>query len=166
MYRLQIDSPDAQPLAGTEHALISSAGSSTGLVWAPDSRSLAFPKEGALYRSDLSGGPPKRLCDVPGTRFGGGTWSPSGVIVFSGTGTALFRVPDTGGTLTTVTTLDASAKEESHYGPWFLPDGRHLLFLALATGLGRGTIWATSSGRVRISGCASKRCNPCHARSH
>ena len=150
IYLRHIDSPDAQPLAGTEHALISS----TGLVWAPDSRSLAFPKDGALYRSDLSGGPPKRLCDVPGTRFGGGTWSPSGVIVFAGTATGLFRVPDTGGALTTVTTLDASAKEESHFGPWFLPDGRHILFLVLATGQSRGTIWATSidnPARTRIT---------------
>ena len=44
----------------------------------------------------------------------------------------------------TGTTLDEGAREASHVGPWFLPDGRHLLFLALAIGQARGIIWATS----------------------
>jgi len=143
-----IDTAEAQPLAGTE-----SGTDSTSVFWAPDSRSLAFAREGGLYRSDLSAGPPKRLCDVPGNSFYGGTWSPGGVIVF-GAHAGLFRVPDTGGTPTPVATLDAAAKEAGHFGPWFLPDGKHLLFLALATGQTRGTIWAASidnPARTRIT---------------
>ena len=61
----------------------------------------------------------------------GGTWSARGVIAFAAR-SGLLQVPDTGGTPTPVTTLDAGAKETSHTLPWFLPDGRRLLFLTLA----------------------------------
>jgi serine/threonine protein kinase/dipeptidyl aminopeptidase/acylaminoacyl peptidase len=132
----RIDSANAQPLAETDNA--------SGVFWSPDSRSLAFVKEGVLYRSNLGADPPKRLCDIPNTVFRGGTWSSSGVIVFGANAGGLFRVPDTGGAPVPVTTLDAAAKEVGHFGPWFLPDGRHLLFLALPGGNTRGIIWATS----------------------
>jgi eukaryotic-like serine/threonine-protein kinase len=143
-----IDSPDAQPLAGTERA------TPYEIFWAPDSRSIGFGKDGGVYRSDLGVSPPKRLCDVPGDILTGGSWSQGGVIVFSGPEGALSRVADTGGAPTPVTSLDAAAKEAGHFGPWFLPDGRHFLFLALATGQTRGTIWAASIDnptRTRVS---------------
>ena len=132
----RLDAVEAQPLAGTELG--------TAPFWAPDGRSLGFAKEGGLYRIALDGTAPRRLCDVPGTIFGGGTWGSHGVIVFAQGAGGLLQVSDTGGTPTPVTTLDEEAKEASHVGPWFLPDGRHLLFLALAVGQTRGIIWATS----------------------
>jgi Tol biopolymer transport system component len=141
----RIDSSKARPLAETDNA--------SGVFWSPDSRSLAFAREGVLYRSDQGADPPKRLCDIPNTVFHGGTWGSSGVIVFATVASGLFRVPDTGGVPAPVTTLDASAKEVGHFGPWFLPDGRHLLFLALPSGSTRGIIWATSIDdpkRIRI----------------
>ncbi len=149
----RLGAAEARPLAGTDR--------STLPFWAPDSRSLGFAKEGGLYRIDLDGSAPRRLCDVPGNAFRGGTWSPRGVIVFGIGGAGLLRVPDTGGISTPVTTLDPSAQEASHMGPWFLPDGRHLLFLATRTAqaLGEsqsqniGVIWATSlddPARTRI----------------
>jgi Tol biopolymer transport system component len=140
-----IDTTEAQSLAGTDRA--------TFMFWSPDSRSLAFSRERGLYRSDLGTSPPKRLCDVPVNSIRGGTWGSAGVIVFATGSGGLVRVPDTGGTPTPVTTLDAGAKEVAHLGPWFLPDGRHLLFLALA-GATRGVIWATSidnPARTRIT---------------
>ena len=42
----------------------------------------------------------------------------------------LYRVPVSGGEVTRVTTLNRSRGENSHRWPQFLPDGRHLLFLA------------------------------------
>jgi Tol biopolymer transport system component len=141
----RFDTAEAQPLAGTERV--------TDPFWAPDSRSLGFAKESGLYRSDLGAGALKRLCDVPANGVYGGTWGSGGVIVFASTAGGLFRVPDTGGTPVPVTTLDAAAKEGGHFGPWFLPDGRHVLFLALAVGQTRGIIWATSiddPARTRI----------------
>jgi eukaryotic-like serine/threonine-protein kinase len=139
----RLDAAEAQPLAGTDNA--------EDVLWAPDRRSLAFEKDGGLYRVDLDGSAPRRLCDVPGNSFQGGTWSPRGVIVFA-SASGLLRVPDTGGMPSPVTTLESGAKER-HIEPWFLPDGRHLLFLALADGQGRGVIWATSiddPARVRL----------------
>ena len=140
----RLDATMAQPVPGTDGA--------TAPFWAPDSRSLGFAKEGGLYRVALDGNAPRRLCDVPGSGFHGGTWSARGVIVFAASTGGLQQVPDTGGTPTPVTTLDAAAKEAAHISPWFLPDGRHVLFLALAEGA-KGTIWATTiddPARTRI----------------
>jgi Tol biopolymer transport system component len=129
-----IDAAEAHPLAGTDRA--------GAPFWAPDGRSLGFVKDGGLYRVALDGSAPRLLCSVPGG-FSGGTWSPRGVIVFASR-SGLLQVPDTGGTPTPVTTLNAGAKETSHTWPWFLPDGRRLLFLALAEEQTRGTIWVTA----------------------
>jgi hypothetical protein len=52
--------------------------------------------------------------------------------VFAPDGTdRLYRVSDAGGTPVPVTTLETSHKEQSHRYPWFLPDGRHFLFVAM-----------------------------------
>jgi eukaryotic-like serine/threonine-protein kinase len=139
----RMDAAEAQPLAGTDRA--------GPPFWAPDSRSLAFAKEGGLYRVALDGSDPRLLCSVPGG-VSGGAWSARGVIVFASRN-GLQQVPDAGGTPTPVTTLDARAKETSHTWPWFLPDGRRLVFLALADEQSRGTIWATAiddPARTRI----------------
>ena len=83
-----------------------------------------------------------------------GTWGARGVIVFASIGAGLFRVPDTGGTPAPVTSLDAANKEVLHASPWFLPDGRHVLFLGLAAGQTRGVIWAVAiddPARTRIA---------------
>ena len=55
-------------------------------------------------------------------------------------GTGLFRVPESGGQAVAITTLDAEAKEVSHSSPWFLPDGRHFLFLAVSARPGESSI--------------------------
>jgi Tol biopolymer transport system component len=108
---------DAKGLAGTE------GGSSP--FWSPDSRSLGFFSDGKLKTIEISGGPPIVLCDAtPGIS---GTWSPSGVIVFSpAPATALLKVSATGGAPTPATALEAG--EAGHARPTFLPDGRHFVF--------------------------------------
>jgi Tol biopolymer transport system component len=139
------DEAEGKPLPGTEGAV--------SPFWAPDSQSIGFAKQGVLYRSDVGGGPPRRLCDLPTSMLFGGTWSSRGVIV-AATSTGLIRVPDTGGAAMPITTLDAAAKEGTHAGPFFLPDGQHVLFLALATGQTVGTVWATAiddPSRTRIA---------------
>ena len=67
------------------------------------------------------------LCDAANA----GTWNRDGVIIFlRRVGEGLYRIPATGGTPTPVTTLDKSRNENFHSCPYFLPDGRHFLYLA------------------------------------
>ena len=119
----------AHALTGTEIRL--DTGTGNGLpFWSPDSRYIGFFAEGALKKVDANGGPVQTLCRV---RTGeGGTWNEDGTIVFAPDGTdRLYRVSDAGGTPVPVTTLETSHKEQSHRYPWFLPDGRHFLFVAM-----------------------------------
>ena len=110
----------AQPLAGTESA--------SALFWSPDSRMIGFFSGGKMKKIDASGGPAQALCDVTNPR--GGTWSRDGVIVFApGNNGPLYRVADSGGVPAEVTKLDPT-HENDHRWPWFLPDGRHFLYLA------------------------------------
>jgi serine/threonine protein kinase len=117
-----IDSFQAQPLAGTEGAGYP--------FWSPDGRFVGFFAGNKLKKIEASGGPPETLCDAPFGR--GGTWNREGVILFTPTfNTPLYRVDAAGGgTATEVTRLDTSKGETSHRWPYFLPDGRHFLYLA------------------------------------
>ena len=119
----------AHAISGTEIRL--GSGTGNGLpFWSPDSRYIGFFAEGALKKVDANGGPVQTLCRVQNGE--GGTWNVDGTIVFAPDGTGgLYRVSDAGGTPVPVTTLDASRKEQSHRYPWFLPDGRHFVFVTL-----------------------------------
>jgi Tol biopolymer transport system component len=122
-----IDSVVAQPLASTEGALLP--------FWSPDSQNVGYadPQNRKLKKISIRGGPPQTLCDAPYSEnfVAIGTWNPNGIIVF-GNGDAnqsLYRVPATGGVPTQITTLDKSLQESGHAWPWFLPDGRHFLYM-------------------------------------
>jgi Tol biopolymer transport system component len=124
----RIDSPAAQPLAGTEGV--------SSMFWSPDSRLLGFFVNGKLMKIDVAGGPPTTVCDVPGN-VAGGTWNQEGTIVYSAASTAnyvLWKVPAGGGTATTVWPENAKDAGVSKIRPSFLPDGRHFLYAA-ATGV-------------------------------
>jgi len=112
----------AQPLAGTEGASLP--------FWSPDGRSLGFFAGGALKRLDLGGGAPQTLAPVTGGS--GGAWNAAGVIVFSPSATSpLLRVSATGGTVSAVMTF--GPQQSGHFLPFFLPDGRRVLFTARGT---------------------------------
>ena len=135
-----LDKFDPQPIAGTSDA--------TFPFWSPDNRSIAFFADGKLRRIDIAGGAALSICDAPAGR--GGTWSVNGTIVFSPQFTdALFQVPATGGNPTAVTKL--SDKFTTHRWPWFLPDGKHFLYVAAnhaATGnTNTAVIWASLDGK-------------------
>jgi predicted Ser/Thr protein kinase len=116
-----IDSLQDQPLAGTEGAGFP--------FWSPDSRFIGFFAGGKLKKIEASGGPPLTLCDAATGR--GGTWNREGVILFTpSVSSPVHRVSAAGGVATPVTTLDTSKNEASHRWPYFLPDGRHFLYVA------------------------------------
>lgn len=130
-----LDSLDARMLPGTEGAVYP--------FWSPDSRFLGFFADGKLKKVRVEGGPPQSLSDVFYAR--GGTWGRGGMIVFSPNDRdPLYRIADTGGAPTLVTTLDPSRQESSHQWPYFLPDGRHFLYLVWSGQAGARGIYVGS----------------------
>jgi Tol biopolymer transport system component len=112
---------EARILAGTAGAMFP--------FWSPDSRSVGFFAETKLKTIDLSGGAAQVVCDA--TLGRGAAWGPGDVIIFSGGPISpLLRVNASGGTPSPFTTIDA-ALHTSHRWPFFLPDGKHLLYLAM-----------------------------------
>jgi len=106
--------------------------------WAPDSRRLGFTADGKLKKFDVTaGGPAVTIADAQATTGGIGPWSGSwntdDVIVFGRITSPLFRVSAAGGSPAKLTELDATRHETAHFAPWFLPDGRHFLYVALST---------------------------------
>jgi Tol biopolymer transport system component len=117
-----LSSVDARLLPGTEGA--------TYPFWSPDSRTVAFFADGKLKKAPLAGGPPIVLCDAPGPM--GGTWNRDGSVLFArAQGAGIQKVSSTGGAPVAVTKLENG--EIGHRWPFLLPDGRHFLFLAIAT---------------------------------
>ena len=116
-----LNSLRARALPGTEGA--------TFPFWSPDSRSVGFFAAGKLKTVAVDGGTPSEICSTPSGR--GGSWGASGIIVFAPDfQSALEQVSASGGTPKPVTVLDAS-KHDSHRWPYFLPDGKHFLYLAI-----------------------------------
>lgn len=112
-----LDAEKPELLAGTDDA--------TAPFWSPDSRSIGYFADGKLFKVEAAHGRPQQLCEVRESR--GGAWNREDVILFAGP-EGLERVSAQGGTPVLATKVDA--KEEAHRWPYFLPDGRHFVFLA------------------------------------
>ncbi|MGH9473885.1 MAG: protein kinase domain-containing protein [Terriglobales bacterium] len=122
-----LGSPQARELAGSE----------TGFLpfWSPDSSAIGFFTHGGLEGGgylvvlNLAGGLPRVL--VPSGEARGGTWAPDGTVLFAAdvTGT-LSGVPASGGAVRPVASLPPGYS--SLRFPYFLPDGRHFLCLAIS----------------------------------
>jgi eukaryotic-like serine/threonine-protein kinase len=113
-----LDADNATPLSGTEGGIFP--------FWSPDGRSIGFFADKKLKRVDDSGGSPISLFDVDGV---GGAWALNGDILFANPSGPIYRLPASGGEPSPVTELEGSAT--AHRYPFFLPDGRHFLYLAL-----------------------------------
>ena len=119
-----LDSVSARKLPDTDEASFP--------FWSPDSHYIGFFAHGKLKKIEVAGGPSQTLADASADPRGG-TWGPDGTILFGpNTTSSLFRVLATGGPATPVTELDKTRGQTTHRWPWFLPDGRHFLYLARA----------------------------------
>jgi serine/threonine protein kinase/WD40 repeat protein len=115
-----LNSDFARPLDGTSGA--------AHPFWSPDGTYIGFFAGGKLMKIAAAGGPIATLADAPNPR--GGTWSINDVIVFEADYMGgLMKVSAQGGAAEPATVLDRT-KHSTHRWPWFLPDGKHFLFLA------------------------------------
>ncbi len=116
-----MDSLDARIVSGTEDG--------TYPFWSPDSRFIGFFAGGKLKKADIAGGPALTICDAQDGR--GGTWNQQGVILFTPNfQEVIYRVSAAGGMPAPITKLNDARHETTHRYPYFLPDGKHFLYLA------------------------------------
>jgi Tol biopolymer transport system component len=120
-----LDSLTARALTGTDGA--------RSPFWSADGKSIAFFAQDKLKRIDPNGGVPEVLANVPGNFAAAGAWSADDKILFAaGNLLTVFLVNASGGEPTAVTKLEG--EEQGHFWPAFLPDGRHFLYGAQASG--------------------------------
>jgi Tol biopolymer transport system component len=137
-----VDAVEAHPLEGVT--------GNTRPFWSPDSRYLAFFAEGKLRKVPVAGGPAIHICDAPGGADG--TWGKGGWILFDGSfGDSILGVPASGGVPKAVTFVDRAQGETEHAWPYFLPDGRHFLFVASRIG---------SADAIRVGRLGSRESRP------
>ena len=143
-----LNSPSAQPLAGTQDADFP--------FWSPDSRYIGFFAAGKLKTVEASGGAVLTLADAPLGR--GGSWGPDGTILFApAASSAIFRIPESGGTAKPVTAADKSSPISQRW-PSFLPDGRHFIYWALT--INNGALYMGS-----LDSAVTTQIAPCPARA-
>ena len=111
----------ARALPGTEDA--------QHPFWSPDSRWIGFFAEGKLKKIPTAGGALQIVAQTA-TDFRGGTWAPGDTVVFASGIGPLHRVASAGA-VTPASTLEL--QESSYRFPQFLPDGRHILHIALSS---------------------------------
>ena len=119
LYLRVLDQFDARPIPGTEGA--------HSPFFSPDGQWVGFFTRAELKKVSLAGGTPLKIADAtPNSR--GATWGPDDSIVFVPEAGPLMRVSAGGGTPEPLTTLDPDRRETAHRWPYFLPDGKGVLF--------------------------------------
>ncbi len=112
-------------------------------IWSPDSRFLAYPYHNKIRKIEVTGGPSEIVADFSGG-WGAGAWNKDDVIVFGAIPGGLFRVSASGGVPVQITAYDPARKERAHFGPSFLPDGRHFMYIRASTDEAKSAIYLGS----------------------
>ena len=113
-------------LRGDEMRVVSSAETPYNPFFSPDSAQVGFVANGKLWRAPVAGGTPFEIGTVD-VNDRGVAWSSDGFI-YSGGGSGISRIPESGGTREQITTVDRSAGEVAHRFPTIVPGGRGVLF--------------------------------------
>ncbi len=126
----QMDALKAEPLAGTDGA--------RRPFWSPDSKQLAFIRDGQLMKIAARGGPVQLIAKMPGDAADG-SWGSKDVILMDGSEIdPIFKVKASGGLVSEA----VPAKQDTNWAgvawPEFLPDGEHFLYLKLSFGAADG----------------------------
>jgi Tol biopolymer transport system component len=133
LYLLRLSTGEAAPVPGAQGALFP--------FWSPDGKYLGFFSEGKLKKVPVAGGTVQVLCDAPEGR--GGSWNEQGTIIFAPRiAGPLYSVSDGGGTPVEITKGESSGQGYTDRDPYFLPDGKHFLFVRRARD--SGSIYAAS----------------------
>jgi eukaryotic-like serine/threonine-protein kinase len=112
---------------GSEH-ILTGTHSAMNPFWSPDNSSIGFFAEGKLKTLQIATGVVRTICPAASPR--GGTWGPTGVILFTpNPRDAIYQVPAAGGTPVAVTKIDTSI-HSTHRWPVALPDGKRFLYFA------------------------------------
>ena len=100
--------------------------------WSWDDREVAFyDNNSQLVRAPINGGPAVRI--ITATNVKGGSWNSFDQIIYAPThASSIMMVPATGGEAVEVTHLDQETGVRSHRLPFWLPDGRHFLYIAVS----------------------------------
>jgi serine/threonine protein kinase len=136
--------------------------------WSPDDAYVAFFADGKLKKVALSGGAPQVL--ITATSGRGGSWSRRGVIVYSPQAAGwLWKINADGSNPVPLTDKSFDARKiVSHRWPVFLPDGEHVLFMALTFSNSdneRGVYLSSLRGEVkRVTALATS--NPGYANGY
>ena len=125
----------SRPLSGTEAAL---GGLTPPMFWSPDSQAVAFDAAGQLKRFDLRDGATRTVCALPALAVGG-SWNAEGIIIVGAPSSGLFRCSTADGIASELTRIDSDKGETTHLFPWFLPDGRHFLYVRVARNAPEGS---------------------------
>jgi serine/threonine protein kinase/Tol biopolymer transport system component len=133
LYLLRLSTGESTPAPGGQGALFP--------FWSPDGKYLGFFSEGKLKKIPVTGGTVQVLCDAPEGR--GGSWNEQGTIIFAPRiAGSLQSVSDGGGTPVEITKSDSSGQGYTDRDPYFLPDGKHFLFVRRAKD--SGSVYAGS----------------------
>ena len=119
LYLKDLAEPGIRQMAYTENG--------RGPFFSPDGEWVAFYTSNDLRSVRVDGGSPQILTEIINSR--GADWSEDGTVIFTdSTASGLRTIPERGGEVEVLTTLDEDRGERTHRFPHVLPGGKAVLF--------------------------------------
>ena len=133
-----------RPLGSNTPRVVTGTENAVHPFWSADGKWIGFLASGKIKRVDVTSGQVQTIGD---TNRPGGAFGPDGMMLLTRNGQPLLRASMTDGTAAPLFPLDPARKETGEYDPVFLPDGKHLIYIA--TGPEMGMVYATLDGSQR-----------------